>query len=262
MLRNSCCVQHPQSGILCLFVVNLCLLVVILLTFFGCFVSLWLFCVALWHLLVVNLCLLWSSCISLWSLTLSLWLFCVFLSFWLLLVVDLCLYVVVLCLLQTTLCIFVVVLCLFVILALTGGPFVSLCSRFVSPSDHFVYLCGCLIDWSNRKCYQSLDNEVLSCCPFPCTRCDHSLWPRPRLPLFPSFRSFLTLWKRRKRTRKESALILWDLINSIYSYCLDSLKVLGSAFSGSISHNIVREAMVMHEGAGTQFIPEQVLSVR
>lgn len=34
--------------------------------------------------------------------------------------------------------IFVVVLCLFIILRLTGGPFVSLCSRFVSPSDHFV----------------------------------------------------------------------------------------------------------------------------
>lgn len=34
--------------------------------------------------------------------------------------------------------IFVVVLCLFIILRLTGGPFLSLCSRFVSPSDHFV----------------------------------------------------------------------------------------------------------------------------
>lgn len=34
--------------------------------------------------------------------------------------------------------------------------------------------------------------------------------------------------------------------------------MLGSAFSESISHNIVREAMVMHEDAGAQFIPEQV----
>ena len=57
-------------------------------------------------------------------------------------------------------------------------------------------------------------------------------------------------------------MILRDLINSIYSYCLDFLKVLGSAFSESISHNIVREAMVMHEGADAQFIAEQVLSVR
>lgn len=40
------------------------------------------------------------------------------------------------------------------------------------------------------------------------------------------------------------------------------LKVLGSAFCESISHNIVREAMVMHEDTSTQFIPEQVLSVR
>lgn len=40
------------------------------------------------------------------------------------------------------------------------------------------------------------------------------------------------------------------------------LKVLGSAFSESISQNIVREVMVMHENADPQFIPEQVLSVR
>lgn len=38
--------------------------------------------------------------------------------------------------------------------------------------------------------------------------------------------------------------------------------MLGSALSESISHNIVRKAMVMHEDAGTQFIGEQVLSVR
>lgn len=40
------------------------------------------------------------------------------------------------------------------------------------------------------------------------------------------------------------------------------LKVLGSAFTESISHNIVKEVMVMHEDAGVRFIPEQVLSVR
>lgn len=230
--HNTPCLKKApvvRLDILCLFVVNLYLLVVILLTFF------WLFCVSV----AVLYCFVAFIC--------------QFVSF------------------AVILCFFVVVLCLFVVLRLTGGRFVPLCSRFVPPSDHFVPRCGHLIDWSNKKCYQWLDNEVLSCCPFPCTQSAHALCLRPRLPLFPSshlFRSSSrgvlshTLSKQRKRTRKESAPILWDLINSIYSYCLDSLKVLGSAFSGSISHNIVREAMVMHEDAGTQFIPEQVLSVR
>lgn len=40
------------------------------------------------------------------------------------------------------------------------------------------------------------------------------------------------------------------------------MKVLESAFSESISHNIVRKVMVMHEDAGTQYIREQVPPVR
>lgn len=60
----------------------------------------------------------------------------------------------------------------------------------------------------------------------------------------------------------ETAVILGDLINSIYSYCLDSLKVLGSALGESISHNIVRKTMMMHEDADSRYIGEQVLCVR
>lgn len=51
-------------------------------------------------------------------------------------------------------------------------------------------------------------------------------------------------------------------IDSIYSYCPDSLKVLGSAFGESISHRIVRMAMVMHEAADWCDAGEQVLRVR
>lgn len=45
-------------------------------------------------------------------------------------------------------------------------------------------------------------------------------------------------------------------------FIIPRLKVLGSAFGESISQNIVREVMVMHESADPQFIPEQVLSFR
>lgn len=49
---------------------------------------------------------------------------------------------------------------------------------------------------------------------------------------------------------------------SLYSRCLDSRKVLGSAFGESISHKIVRKAMVMHEVADWCYTGEQVLGLR
>lgn len=39
--------------------------------------------------------------------------------------------------------------------------------------------------------------------------------------------------------RNRGAVIFWDLINSMCPYCLLFLKVLGSAFSESISHGVV-----------------------
>lgn len=88
----------------------------------------------IWHLVS-----LWSICVYLWSFC---WPFCVALCLCGRYVAFTChqfvSFVVVLYFFVVINLIFVVVLCLFIILRLTGGPFLSLCSRFVSHTDHFV----------------------------------------------------------------------------------------------------------------------------